>query len=77
MEMPEGFEILKKFEDYNWQYRVKEALQLMKEMAEALEQSIGLIESEWGPISEEEKSGKIDRGGSKPFIALKKFKEWK
>lgn len=51
-------------------------LNLMKEMAEALEQAVSLIESEWGPISEDVRSGERDLGGSKPFVALKKFKEW-
>lgn len=76
MDMPEGWKRLNEFGALLVHER-EQVASLMKEMAEALEQACGLIESEWGPLSEDELSGKIDRGGSKPFTALKKFKEWK
>lgn len=67
MQMPEGWEILRKVDQYDFQFRTVEALNLMKEMAEALNAAVHRIEH--GTFYTHDLSYLKE--------VQKKFKEWK
>lgn len=67
MEMPDGYGTLQKFKEYDWNYRLGEALTLMKEMAEALEMADRWLSPDGYDLSTEKKIKET----------IRKFKEWK